>query len=75
MHRLGEWFRAQRRGDKRVASKAVRGRVYVRRGDEGAGNRVHAKAEPEARISTRVFRAETGKWEDLGVIAGPTQRE
>lgn len=67
MHRLGEWFRARQRGDKRVASKAVRGRVYVRK--EDSGNRLGAEALPQATIRARVYRVVTGKWEDLGIIS------
>ena len=72
MHQLGEWFRAKRRGDKRIAPTATRGRVYARRKDrEDSGNRLSAKTRPRATISARVFHATTGEWEDLGVISSP----
>ena len=34
-----------------------------------------ATARPEARISARVWRAATGKWEDLGVISRPDKEK
>ena len=34
-----------------------------------------ATARPEARISARVWRAATGKWEDLGVVSRPAKEK
>ncbi len=73
-------FRARRRGEKRIASRGMRGRVYARgdgtdpiRGDGIAGNPgdVEAKAEPQAFISARHYIAAEDRWVDLGVIADP----
>lgn len=64
---LREWFRAWRRGEKRVGPKGATGRVFADKGTGMGG--VNAKASPKGSISARVWRKETGKWEDLGVIA------
>lgn len=64
---LREWFKAWRRGEKRVGPKGATGRVFADRADNTGG--VSAKAAPKGSISARVWRKDTGEWEDLGVIA------
>jgi hypothetical protein len=74
LQRLLERWRAWRRGEVRVApSHAMRGRLYGKRGvtTVSGGGAVAGKAEPKAHISARVYRAETGTWEDRGVISEP----
>lgn len=66
-----EAWKAWRRGEVRTPGNAVRGRVYVKR-EVGIQP---AKAEPKAYISARVFRAATGLWDDLGVIAAPKKED
>ena len=55
-------------GQKPLRDKPLRGRLHedVTAGNEAPGK---AKTRPKGRISARVFRASTGRWEDLGVIA------
>lgn len=53
-----EWIKAWWRGERRVSSG--RGRVYEKRG-VGA-----ARSSPKPVLRARVFRAGTGKWEDVG---------
>ena len=72
MGRVRDWWQARKRGEKRVAAtRGLRGRVYVKRdGTEGdRGGDMKTSTRPEGTISARVYRAETGEWEDLGVIS------
>lgn len=62
LRRLIEAYGAWRRGERRVAPHGVRGRVYERKGEAGS---LTAMAQPTATIKARVFRAATGKWEDV----------
>jgi len=69
MGRLREWINMKRRGERRIAP-GNRGRVYERKnGDDGVGGTVAGKSVRKGTISARVYRASTGTWEDLGVIA------
>jgi hypothetical protein len=56
---------------------AARGRCWVRpeTGEPDRGETQAAKSEPMATISARVKRADTGEWEDLGVIAHAAIRQ
>jgi hypothetical protein len=58
----------------RVAPLGVRGRVYRKKNDPTDGQVKPAKTRPEGTISARVYRAATGKWEDLGVISQPEEK-
>ena len=51
-----EKLQAELRGETRVGKPEERGRVFV-------------KTKGEASISAKVYRAATGKWEDLGRIS------
>lgn len=64
---MREWFKAWRRGEKRVGPKGATGRVFVSVKSSSGG--VSAKSVPKGSISARVWRKETGQWEDHGVIA------
>lgn len=68
---LKMWYRAWRRGEKRVGPKGATGRVYVKRNpqDETGGGNVNAQARLKGHITARVQRAGSNEWEDLGVIA------
>lgn len=66
--RLLDRWRAWRRGERRVAPHAVRGRVYRRREDDEEPGRLATKAKGSVSISARVFRAD-GTVEDLGKIS------
>ena len=70
LERLQTAYETWRRGERRVASHDVRGRVY-RRKNESSGGGLMTKGEPEGSIAARVYRAATGKWENLGVVAKP----
>ena len=76
--RVKEDYKAHRRGEVRVAP-GMRGRVYKSRADldieAPAEPGLQVKARPKATISARVYRAATGEWEDLGVIAEADVRE
>lgn len=72
MRRLIEWFRAWRRGERRIAPHGVRGRVYARAG-EGSG--VRAKARPEAKITARVYRAAEDAWYRRNPVTGQMEKE
>jgi hypothetical protein len=73
-YRLREWWRMKRRGEVRIAP-GYRGRVYMKREELAGGvpasgpGSIEVKARPKGSISARVYRAATGEWEDLGVIA------
>ena len=69
MRQVWEDWKAKRRGEVRVAP-GLRGRVYARKEGRASGMEP-VLAEPEATISAKVYRAATGQWEDLGVIAKP----
>ena len=51
-----EKLQAELRNEKRIGKENERGRVFV-------------KTKGEASISAKVYRAATGKWEDLGRIS------
>ena len=51
-----EKLQAELRGEKRIGKEGERGRVFV-------------KTKGEVSISAKVYRAATGKWEDLGRIS------
>ncbi len=77
---LVEWFKAWRRGEKRVGPKGARGRVFTKKHyveptvgyAKPKSGGVPAKTEPIGQISARVWRADKGEWEDHGVISrGP----
>lgn len=59
---LWEDVKAWWRGERRVAPRNVRGRVYARR-DESGGT-MSAKARLKGRMSLRVYRAARDVWED-----------
>ena len=61
--KLLTWLRSYRdkleaelRGEQRIGNPGERGRVF-------------AKVKGEASITAKVYRAATGKWEDLGKIS------
>ncbi len=63
---LWQDFKAGRRGERRVAPRGVRGRIYARKdGSDGNPGRMRASAKPKASIKRRVYRQATGQWEDL----------
>lgn len=71
--RLKEWNESRKRGEKRVAPKGQRGRVYA--GPKDAPNpppdgnpHKAAIAKGQLKVSARVIRAD-GTIEDLGVIS------
>ncbi len=73
IRRVWEDWKAKRRGEVRVAP-GLRGRVYARKEDRASGGgSMIGLADSEATISARVYRAATGEWEDLGVIAEPNK--
>jgi len=65
LNSLREKIKTWLRGDVRVPGG--RGRVYARRNPIPPDHKVKVKAEGHVRA--RVYRAKTGKWEDLGEIA------
>lgn len=65
---LWEKFKAWRRNERYIASGNMRGRVFESK--EGSPG-VKVKGLPKGTISARVYRKETGSWEDLGVISEP----
>ena len=64
-----EDFKAWRRGERRVAPHGTTGRIYERKGSDSGGLLKPVEAKPEVVIEASVFRAATGQWEKLGVIA------
>jgi hypothetical protein len=64
---LIEDFKAFRRGERRVAPRAARGRVYEKRSAaSNGGSIVGVKLTPTITIRpSRIYRASTGKWEDV----------
>ena len=68
--KLVESMRAWWRGERRVAPQGARGRVYERK--EGGGP-IAAASRLKGSIKARVYRAATGKWEELGVISKPKE--
>jgi hypothetical protein len=69
---LWEYLKALRRKEARIAPFKFRGRVYEKKPARGSDGIV-AKSLPKGRISARVWRAATGKWENLGVISEPSR--
>ena len=65
LRRAWEDWKAHRRGEKRVAPRQLTGRVYARQG----GGATNATSKPKGTISAKVYRANSGAWEDLGVIS------
>jgi hypothetical protein len=55
-HRIYEWYKARRRGERRIAPTGVRGRVYASRDKNKADGIISAKAEPTAVIHMKVTR-------------------
>lgn len=64
---LREWFKAWRRGEKKVGPKGGTGRMYVKKTD--ASGKVDVKARPKGNISARHYIKAENRWVDLGVIA------
>lgn len=64
VHDLMERIRAHRRGERRIAPAAVRGRVYekVHNESRAGGIRTRTRLKPAMRL--RIWRAATGQWED-----------
>ena len=68
---LWEDAKAWRRGDRRIAPRGARGRIYRRKGAEGRGpgkppNVVIARPKPRVFIAPRrVYRAAEGRWHDI----------
>lgn len=61
-------LKAWRRGETRIAPRGVTGRIYARkRGDSDGLAPVHTAGD--CIISAKVYRAATGRWEELGVIS------
>lgn len=57
-----EGFKAHKRGEKRVAPRQVTGRVFEKKsGDEGHRD---VQAHPHGTMTSRIWRAETGTWEE-----------
>lgn len=70
--RIREWFRAWRRGEKRVQPKAVRGRVYERKVPEQPQPGAQAKGRATATCQIQITRAD-GSIEKRTVPADITQ--
>ncbi len=64
--RLLNWFKARQRGEKRVAPKGTRGRVYAKR--ETEDDKMAAKAKVKLTITARKFIAAENRWVDLGEL-------
>jgi hypothetical protein len=74
MRRLLEWFRAWRRGERRVARPGVRGRVYERK--QGAGDAMLTKTTLKPTLTpTRVYRAAEGAWYRRDPATGELTKE
>ena len=67
-----EDFKAHRRGEKRVAPRNVRGRVYAREGDEPQGTSFVIKRKPTASLVMTVRRKD-GTTEIIKVPAQVTE--
>lgn len=63
------------RGERRLVSRGLRGRVYRRKRDSVSG--LNPKAKVEARLSYKVYRAKTNNWYDEQgrVIPGMSGRD
>ncbi len=63
---LWQDLKAGRRGERRVVPRGVRGRIYARKdGSGGNPGLMRASSRPKATIKRRVYRAATGRWEDV----------
>lgn len=69
---LWQDFQAWRRGEHRIAPRAVRGRVYARPGEPG---NIAARTKLEAKMSVRVYRAEEGAWYRQNPATGEMEKE
>lgn len=59
-----EDFRAWKRGERRVAPRKLTGRVYAPKKQPKAGE-FKTRTKGVMTLKMRVYRAATGKWEDL----------
>lgn len=62
---LLERYRAWRRGEKRIAPRGVRGRVYRKKGEPDTRGGLQSTASPVVTVTARVYRAATNTWEKL----------
>lgn len=58
--RFTEWVRMKQRGERRIAPRPMRGRVYARERD----GQPATKAQPKPKVTFRVFRAINQTWEE-----------
>ena len=66
---LIEDFRAWKRGETRVASRKLTGRVYALKETPKAGDGIKVmRSKGMLTLNRRVYRAATGEWEDLPEI-------
>ncbi len=62
---LVEDFKAWRRGERRVAPRQLVGRVYAPKDQPAVGGAKASRAKGKLTMHRRVFRADTGRWENL----------
>ncbi len=63
---MWNWFRAWKRGEKRIAPRNARGRVYAKR--DKKDDPMAAKAKGKLTITARRWIAAENRWEDLGTL-------
>ena len=73
LKQLLDWYRAYRRGERRIAPAGVRGRVYEKR--EGGGNPMATRAKLKADLSLRVYRKEENAWYKIDKTTGELKKE
>lgn len=61
------WIKDRLRGQKRIAPKGVRGRVYEKRNPEG-NDQMGAKAKGKLKITARHWIDAEQRWVDLGEL-------